>query len=125
VVPAGLGGARQALPSRPSPEVLVGGLRKYCMARGTSRVIEQAHDPMEAWRLLESHFSRQTAIIDDLMSQLLSKDRVVNDAQILAHNSNVLMAIREAKELERLQDFLTPGRMEMLLEVLPKKEVGY
>jgi hypothetical protein len=106
-------------------EVLVGGLRKYCMACGTSRVIEQARDPMEAWRLLESHFSRQTAIIDDLMSQLLSTERVVNDAQILAHYSKVLMAIREAKELERLQDFLTPGWMEMLLEVLPKKEVGY
>ncbi len=108
-----------------TPEVLVGGLRKYCMAHEVSRVIEQARSPMEAWRLLESHFDKQTAIIDDLMSQLLSTERVVNDAQTLAHYNRVLKAIREAKELERLQDFLTPNRMEMLLEVLPKKKVKY
>jgi hypothetical protein len=108
-----------------APEVLIGGLRKYCMARGTSRVIEQARNPMEAWRLLELHFSRQTAIIDDLMSQLLSTERVVNDAQILGHYSKILMAIREAKELGRLQDLLTASRVEVLLEVLPKKEGNY
>jgi hypothetical protein len=108
-----------------APEVLVGGLRKYCVARGTSRVIEQARDPMEAWWLLESHFSRQTATIDDLMSQLLSTERVVNDPQILAHYSKILMAIREAKELGRSQDLLTASRVEALLEVLPKKESNY
>jgi hypothetical protein len=108
-----------------APEVLVGGLRKYCMTRAASRVIEPARDPMEAWRLLESHFSRQTAIIDDLISQLLSTKRVVNDAQILAHYSRILMAIREAKELGRLQDLLTVSRIEALLEVLPKKEGNY
>ncbi len=72
-----------------APEVLVGGLRKYCMTRAASRVIEPARDPMEAWRLLESHFGRQTAIIDDLISQLLSTARVVNDAQILPHYSRI------------------------------------
>ncbi len=46
-----------------APKVLVGGLRKYCMTRAVSRVIEPARDPTEAWRLLESHFGRQTAII--------------------------------------------------------------
>jgi hypothetical protein len=66
-------------------------------------VIEPARDPMEAWRLLESLFGRQTAIIDDLISQLLSTERVVNDAQILAHYSRILMVIREAKELGMLQ----------------------
>jgi hypothetical protein len=95
------------------------------MAREVSKVIEQARNPKEAWRLLESHFDKQTAIIDDLMSQLLSTERVVNDTQTLAHYNRVLRAIREAKELERLQDFLTPNRMEMLLEVLPKKEINY
>ncbi len=108
-----------------APEVLVGGLRKYCMTRAVSREIEPAHDPTEAWRLLESHFGRQTAIIDDLMSQLLSTERVVNNAQILAHYSRILMAIREAKELGRLQDLLTVSRIEALIEVLPKKEGNY
>jgi hypothetical protein len=108
-----------------APEVLVGGLRKYCMTRAASQVIEPARDPTEAWRLLESHFGRQTAIIDKLISQLLSTERVVNDAQILAHYSRTLMAIREAKELGRLQDLLTANRIEALFEVLPKKEGNY
>jgi hypothetical protein len=88
-------------------------------------VIEPARDPGEAWWLLESHFSRQTRIIDELMSELLSTERVVNDAQILAHYSRILMAIREAKELGRLQDLLTVSRIETLIEVLPKKEGNY
>jgi hypothetical protein len=36
-----------------------------------------------------------------------------------------LRAIREAKELGRLRDLLTPSRVETLLEVLPKKEGNY
>jgi hypothetical protein len=108
-----------------APEVLVGGLRKYCMTRGARRVIEPARDPGEAWRLLESHFSRQTRIIDELISELLSTERVVNDTQILAHYSRILMAIREAKELGRLQDLLTVSRIDALIEVLPKKEDNY
>jgi hypothetical protein len=35
------------------------------------------------------------------------------------------MAIREAKELKRLQDLLTVSRIEVLIEVLPKKEGNY
>jgi hypothetical protein len=83
------------------------------MTRETGRVIEPARDPTEAWRLLESHFGRQTAIIDELISQLLSTERVVNDRQIPAHYSKTLMAIREAKELGRLQDLLTASRIEL------------
>ncbi len=78
--------------------------------------------------LLESHFDRQTALIDGLVSQLLDsekKKRAVNDAQILTYYNKVFRAIREAKELERLQDFLTPNQIETLLTVLPNKEVNY
>ncbi len=35
------------------------------------------------------------------------------------------MAIREAKELGRLQDLLTVSRIEVLIEVLPRKEGNY
>jgi hypothetical protein len=108
-----------------APEVLVGGLRKYCMPRSASRMIEPARDPGEAWRILESHFSRQTGIIDELMSELLNNERVVNDSQTLAHYSRILMAIREAKELGRLPDLLTVSRVGALMEVLPKKEGNY
>ncbi len=89
------------------------------------KVIDQARSPAEAWLLLESHFDRQTALIDDLVSQILNSERAVNDVQILAYYNKVLRAIREAKELERLQDFLTPNQVETLLAVLPKKEVNY
>jgi hypothetical protein len=54
-----------------APEVLVGGLRKYCMPRAANRMIEPARDPGEAWRILESHFCRQMRIIDELISELL------------------------------------------------------
>jgi hypothetical protein len=50
------------------------------MAREAGKVIEQERSPTEAWLLLESHFDRQTALIDDLMSQFLSMERAVNDA---------------------------------------------
>jgi hypothetical protein len=103
-----------------APEVLVGGLGKYCITRGASRVIEQARDPMEAWRLRQANSDHRWPI-----SQLLSTERVVNDAQILAHYSKILMVIREAKELGKLQDLLTASRVEALLEVLPKKEGNY
>ncbi len=105
--------------------MLVGWLRKYCMPRAASRMIEPALDPGEAWRILESHFSRQTRIIDELMSELLSNERVVNDSQTLAHHSRILMVVREAKELGRLQDLLTTSRIGALMEVLPKKESNY
>ncbi len=67
-----------------SSEMLVEDLRKYCMVREMSRVIEQARNPSEAWLLLESHFDRQTALIDSLVSQLLNLERAVNVSQILA-----------------------------------------
>jgi hypothetical protein len=57
--------------------------------------------------------------------QLLSSERAVNDAQILTCYNKILRAIWEAKELERLQDFLTPNQVQTLLAVLPKKEVNY
>jgi hypothetical protein len=55
-----------------APDVLVGGLRKYCMPRAASRMLEPARDPGEAWRILESHFGRQTRILDELISDILS-----------------------------------------------------
>jgi hypothetical protein len=90
-----------------------------------SKVIERARNPTEAWLLLESHFDRQTALIDGLVSQLLDSERAVNDAQILTYYNKVLRTIREAKELERLQDSLMPNQIETLLTVLPKKEVNW
>ncbi len=93
-----------------APEVLVGGLRKYCMPRAASRMIEPARDPGEAWRILESYFDRQTRVLGELIS-------VVNDSQTLAHYSRILMAIREAKEIGRLLDLLTDSRIKALMEV--------
>jgi hypothetical protein len=88
-------------------------------------MIEPAHDPGEAWRILESYFSRQTRIIDELITDILSYERMVNDSQTLAHYSRIQMAIREAKEIGRLPDLLTDGRIRALMEVLPKKESNY
>jgi hypothetical protein len=51
------------------------------------KVIERAHNPTEAWLLLESLFDRQMALTDDLVSQLLNSGRAINDAQILRHSS--------------------------------------
>ena len=81
-----------------APDVLVGGMPKYCVPR-VSRMIEPARDPGEAWGILESYFDRQTRILDELISDILSHERMVNDSQTLAHYSRILMAIREAKEL--------------------------
>jgi hypothetical protein len=75
-----------------SPEMLVEGLHKFCMVREMSKVIEQARNPTEAWLLLESHFDRQTALIDGLVSQLFNSERAVNDAQILTYYNKVLRA---------------------------------
>ncbi len=105
--------------------MLVEGLRKYCMVREMGQMIERAQNLTEVWLLLELHFERQTALIDGLVSQLLESERAVIDAQILTYYNKVLRAIREAKELERLQDFLTPNQIETLLTVLPSKEVNY
>ncbi len=100
-------------------------MRKYCMPRGASQMIEPARDPGEAWRILESYFGRQTRALDELISDILSYERMVNDSQTLAHYSRILMAIREAKEIGRLPDLLTDSRIKALMEVLPKKESNY
>jgi hypothetical protein len=108
-----------------APEVLVGGMRKYCVPRGISRMIKLARDPEEAWRIMESYFSRETRILDELIADILSHERMVNDSQTLAHYSRILMAIREAKQIGRLPDFLTDGRIKALMEIIPKKESNY
>ncbi len=108
-----------------APDVLVGGMRKYCVPRGISRMIEPACDPGEAWRILESYFDRQTRILDELISDILSHERMVNDSQTLAHYSRILMAIQEAKEIGRLPDLLTDSRIKALMEIIPRKESNY
>jgi hypothetical protein len=108
-----------------APEVLVGGMRKYCVPPGISRMIEPARDPEEAWRIMESYFSRETRILDELIADILSHERMVNDSQTLAHYSRILMAIREAKQIGRLSDLLTDGRIKALMEIIPKKESNY
>ncbi len=108
-----------------APDVLVGGMRKYCVPRGVSRMIEPARDPGEAWRILESYFNRQTRILDELISDILSHERMVNDSQTLVHYSRILMAIREAKEIGRLPDLLRDSRIKALMEIIPKKESNY
>jgi hypothetical protein len=108
-----------------APEVIVGGMRKYCMPRRISRMIEPARDPEEAWRIMESYFSRETRILDELIADILSHERMVNDSQTLAHYSRILMAIRDAKQIERLSDLLTDGRIKALMEIIPKKESNY
>ncbi len=108
-----------------TPEVLVGGLRKYCVPRGIGRMIEPARDPEKAWRIMESYFNRETRILDELMEDILSHERVVNDTQTLAHYSRILMAIRESKQLGRLSDLLTNDRIKALMEIVPRKENSY
>ncbi len=76
------------------------------------------------WRL-ESYFSRQTRILDELISDILSHERMVNDSQTLAHYSRILMAILEAKEIGRLPDHLTDSRIKALMEIIPRKESNY
>jgi hypothetical protein len=77
------------------------------------------------WRILEVYFNRQTRILDKLISDILSHERMVNDSQTLAHYSRILMAIREAKEIGRLPDLLTDSRIKALMEIIPKKENNY
>ena len=88
-------------------------------------MIEPARDPGEAWRILEAYFDRQTRILDELISDILSHEKMVNDSQTMAHYSRILMAIREAKEIGRLLDLLTDSRIKDLMEIIPKKENNY
>ncbi len=108
-----------------APDVLVGGMRKYCVPRGIGRMIEPARDPGEAWQIMESYFNRETRILDELISDILSHERMVNDSQTLAHYSRILIAIREAQEIGRLPDLLMDSRIKALMEIIPKKESNY
>ena len=45
---------------------------------------------------MESYFNRETCILDELIADILSHEKMVNDSQTLAHYSRILMAIREA-----------------------------
>jgi hypothetical protein len=108
-----------------APEVLVGGMRKYCVPRGISQMIEPARDPEETWQIMESYFNRETCILDELIADILSHEKMVNDSQTLAHYSRILMAIRDAKQIGRLSDLLTDGRIKALMEIIPKKESSY
>jgi hypothetical protein len=104
-----------------TPEVLVGGMKKYCVPHG----IEPARDPEEAWLKMESYFNRETRTLDRLIGDILSHGRMVNDSQTLAHYSRILMAIRDAKQLGRLSDLLTDERINALMEIVPRKENSY
>jgi hypothetical protein len=108
-----------------TPEVLVGGMKKYCVPRGIGRMIESARDPEEAWRIMESYFNRETRTLDRSIDDILSYGRMVNDSQTLAHYSRILLAIRNAKQLGRLSDLLTDERINALMEIVPRKENSY
>jgi hypothetical protein len=88
-------------------------------------MIEPARDPEVAWRIMESYFNRETCILDELIADILSHERMVNDSQTLAHYSRILMAIHDAKQLGRLSDLLTDDRIKALMEIIPKKENNY
>jgi hypothetical protein len=99
--------------------------QRYCIMVGTGKVIEGLKNLVELRLLLEIQFDRQTALVDELLSQLLKTDSVVNDVQTLSYYSRVLQAIQKAEELERMQYLLTPNKVEILLTVLPRKEANY
>jgi hypothetical protein len=88
-------------------------------------MIEPARNPEEAWRILESYFDRETRMLDRFIEEILSHGRMVNDSQTLAHYSRILMAIRDAKQLGRLSDFLTDERIGAMMELVPRKENDY
>jgi hypothetical protein len=108
-----------------TPEVLVGGMRKYCVPREISRMIEPARDPEEAWRILESHFNRETKALEQSIEAILGHGRMVNDNQTLAHYNRILVAIRNARQLGRLSDLLTEERIDAMMELVPRKENEY
>jgi hypothetical protein len=108
-----------------APEYLIEHMHKYCVTISTGSIIEGARTLAEMWLLLETHFNRQTAFVDGLLSQLLKTERVVNDVQVLSFYDIVLQAIQEAVEVGRMQDLLSPNQIEVLLTVLPRKEANY
>jgi hypothetical protein len=100
-------------------------MHRYCVTVDTGKVIEGSRNLVEVWLLLETHFNRQTILMDGLLSQLLKTDSVVNDLLALSYYDRVLQPIQKAKELGRMQDLLTPNQVEILLTVLPRKEGNY
>jgi hypothetical protein len=88
----------------------------------TGRIIKGARTLAEMWLLLETHFDRQTTFLDGLLSQLLNAECVVNDVQILSYYDRVPQAIQKAEEVGRMQDFLSPNQIKVLLTVLQRKE---
>jgi hypothetical protein len=116
--------ARQFHP-RSSKKFLIEQMHKYCLTISIGRVIEGARNLVEMWLLLETHFDRQTALVDGLLSQLLKTEPVVNDVQVLSYYDRVLQAIQKAEEVGRMQDLLTPNQIEVLLTLLPRKEANY
>jgi hypothetical protein len=117
-----MGGSRQAILSKLSKRVLIERVHKYCVTISIGKVIEGAWSLVEMWLRLETHFDRQTALVDGLLSQLFKSDRVVNDTQVLSYYDKVLQAIQKAEELDRMRDLLTPNQIEVLPTVLPRKE---
>jgi hypothetical protein len=115
---------RQFCPELPEKS-LIERMRRYCVTISIGKVIEGARNLLEMWLLLETHFDRQTAFVDGLLSQLLKTERVVNDAQIISYYDKVLQAIKRAEELSRMRDLLTPNQIKVLLTVLPRKEANY
>jgi hypothetical protein len=98
---------------------------RYCITVSTGKIIEGARKLAELWLLLETHFDRQTTLMDGLLSQLLKTDCVVNDAQVLSCYDRVLQAIQRAEEMGRMQDLLTPNQVEVLQKILHRKEANY
>jgi hypothetical protein len=108
-----------------SEKILIQLMHRYCRTVGTGKIIKDAKNLVEVWLLLETHFDKQTTLVDSLLSLLLKTDQGVNDTQVLSFYDKTLQAIQQAGELGRMQDLLTPNQVEMLLTVLPKKKAKY
>jgi hypothetical protein len=76
----------------------------YCVAVSNGKIIKGAKNLVEVWLLLETHFDRQTALTDGLLSQLLKTDRMTNKAQALSYYDRALQAIQR-EELGRMQTY--------------------
>jgi hypothetical protein len=120
-----LGGSCQAISPSGPERYLIECTNKYWVTISPGNIIEGARTLAEIWLLPETNFDRQTAFVDGLLSQLLKTERVVNDVQILSYYDRVLQAIQKAEEVGRMQDFLSPNLIEVLLTVLPRKEANY
>jgi hypothetical protein len=104
---------------------LIKQMHRHCVTISTGKFIEGARNLVEVWLLLETHFNRQTALVDRLLSQLLKTELVVNDVHVLSYYDRVLQTIKEEEEVGRMQDLLTSNQVEVLLTVLPRKGANY